>query len=86
MIIGPEECHVEAIARKSEIVGIAAESRNGGLRREHQPNVSVFLVAIEMVLAARIKRHHVAAFATGRDALLLNTRLGFFAQSIGFAQ
>ena len=55
VLVSSEECHIEVHAGKLEVIDIPTERGNGFLGREHQPNVSVFLVAVEVVNAAVIE-------------------------------
>ena len=70
VLVRAEEADVEVVARILEVVGIAAEEGDADFRREDEPDVGVFLVAIEVVLAALEERDHVAAEAasSARDS------------------
>ena len=72
VLVDAQHRHVEAPARKLEVVRIAAERRDGRLRREHQPHVVISLVLVEPVLAALVERHR---FTFERRACLLRVRL-----------
>ena len=60
VLINAEEADVEVIAGIFEIVRIAAEEGDVLFGREDQADVGVFLVAIEMVLTAVVKRDDIA--------------------------
>ena len=59
--VDPQVADIEVVARKLEIVGIAAEEGDRLLRREHQPHVLVTAVLVEIVDAAVIELDDVAA-------------------------
>ncbi len=59
-VIGAQDRHVEAPARKLEIVRVAAEGRDVALRREHEADVLVAPVLVEPVLAALVERDALA--------------------------
>ena len=63
---------VEAEARELEVVHVAAERRDPLLRGEHQPDVGVLLVAVQVILAALVERDHVAALARLLGRFLLD--------------
>ena len=73
VLVRAQNGEVERPARKLEVIGIAAERRDIGFRREHQPHVVVALVLIEKILASLIEGHGLAferAFARARPRLL----------------
>ena len=74
VLVHAEERHVEVVARIREVVGIAAEERDLLLGREDQPDVGVFLVAIQPVLAALVERHDVGPQAGLVEAFFLDAR------------
>src|SRR5579871_5563326 len=61
VFVNPEETDVEVVTRVLEIIDIAAEGGDGAFRREHQTDIGVFPVSIEMIEAALVERDHVAA-------------------------
>ena len=61
VFVDAQKGDVEIVSREFEVVWIAAEERDVGLRREHQANVRVLPVLIEVVHPARVQRDHVAA-------------------------
>ena len=61
VLVGADETDVEVVAREVEIVGVAAEERDGELWREHHAHVLEALVLVQVVDAAVVQRHHVAA-------------------------
>ena len=77
VFIGAEEAEVEIVAGILEVVRVAAEEGRGEFGSEHQANVGVFLVGVEMILTALIERDDVAAQArlVGRFLLDLGHRL-----------
>src|SRR5690606_38527541 len=52
---------VETPARELEVVRVAAECSDAGLRREHEPHVVVATIAIEKVLSAVVERDRLAS-------------------------
>ena len=70
VLVGAEERDVEIVAGILEVIGIAAEERDGKFRRKHQPDVVILFVFVEVVHRARVQRHHVAANVAA-GALLL---------------
>src|SRR6185312_14595818 len=50
-----QKCHIEAPARKLEIVGIAAECGDVVLRREYEAHIIVALVLVEEVLPSVVE-------------------------------
>ena len=86
VLIRPEKSHVQAVARIHEIIRIAAEGRRRRFRREHEADVGVLAVPVEMIEAAGVQHHHVAALAgvlrvaslldPGHRRLALLVRLG----------
>ncbi len=72
VFVSAEERDVQVVARILEVVRIAAEKGDIELRREHQPHVGVLLVAIEMILAAVVKRDHIAAQPGTVERFLFN--------------
>ena len=61
VLVDAEETDVEVEARILEVVGVAAEEGDGVLRREDEADIGVFLVAVQVILAALVERDHVAA-------------------------
>ncbi len=55
ILIKTQETDVERIARKVEIVRVAAEEGGLELRREDQPDVGVLVALVELVLAALVE-------------------------------
>ena len=78
VLVRADERDVEIVAGEVEVVGIAAEERDGHLRREHQAHVLEPLVSVEAVLAAVIQLDHVAAelVVPGRAVLLDRSHRG----------
>ncbi len=65
VLVGAKERSIERIAREIIIVGIAAEGRGRGLGRPHDPDVGIFAIGVKLILAAAVKRHHLAAGGCG---------------------
>ena len=65
---------VQVVAGIGEVIGIAAKECDLLFRREHDPHVRVFLVAIQPVFAALIQRDHVGAEAGFVQAFALDRR------------
>lgn len=63
VFVDAKERHVEVVVRELEVVGVAAKEGDVLLGGEDQADVSVFFVAVEVVLAALEERDHVAAEA-----------------------
>ncbi len=63
VFVGAEEADVEVVARVLEVVGIAAEEGDVELGREHEADVGISLVGVEVILAALVERDHVGAQA-----------------------
>ena len=63
VFVNAEKADVEVVARKREIIGIAAVKRNLLFRSKDQTDVGVAFETIEVVLAALVERDHVAAQA-----------------------
>src|SRR5262249_24525520 len=61
VLVRAEQTDVEVVPRVFEIVGIAAEERDRQLWSEHQTDIGVTLVAVEVKLRALVQRDHVAA-------------------------
>ena len=61
IFVNAKKGHVEVVARIGEIIRVAAEERGLALRREDQPHIGVFLVAVKPVFAAMIERNDVGA-------------------------
>src|SRR6185369_5841052 len=59
IFVNTHEGHVDIEAREIEVIRIAAEKRGLEFRHEHETNVRVFLVTIEIVLSALVKRDDV---------------------------
>ncbi len=72
VLVHAKQADVQIVARVFEIVGIAAEERDGLLWSEHQADIGVALVAIQVIEPTVIKRNHVAAQAGGVERLLLD--------------
>src|SRR5688572_7269598 len=74
VFINTDQRHVDIETREIEVVRIAAEESGLKLRHEHQTHVGVFLVAIEIVLTALVKRHNVGTQSGGdRKSTRLNS-------------
>jgi len=70
--IEAQEGHIEVEAGEVEIVRIAAEEGRGDFGREDKAHIGVATVLVELVLAATIEAHHLAAIAlVGGAGLLL---------------
>ena len=63
VLIHAEQREIQVVAGIREVVGIAAKERDLLLRREDDPHIRVFLVAIQPVFPALIERDHVGAEA-----------------------
>ena len=63
VLIHAKQREVQVIPRIREVVRIAAKERDLLLRRENDPNIGVFLVAIQPVFSALIQRDHVGTEA-----------------------
>src|ERR1044072_572492 len=59
VFVNSDEGHVDVEAWKVEVVWIATKERSLEFRHEHETHVRVFLVAIQIVLTALIKRDYV---------------------------
>src|SRR5207249_2001294 len=68
VLVDAHERDVEVIARELEVVGVAAEERDGELGREDEPHVLPALVLVERVLAAVVEGDDVAAHGGARAA------------------
>ena len=55
VFVGPEEADVEVVAGIFEVVGVAAEERDVEFGSEDQPDVGVFFVAVQVVLAPLVQ-------------------------------
>ena len=71
-LVGPHQADVEVVAGKGEVVGVAAEEGHRLLGGEDEPHVRVLPVLVELVLAALVEAHHVAAQLRARGALVLD--------------
>ena len=60
VLVEPDQRDVEGVARKIEIVGIAAERSGRLLRAEHQADVVIGAVFVQRVFAAGIERDDFA--------------------------
>jgi len=72
IFIDAEESNVEIVAWISKVIGVAAEKRGVELRREHQTNIRVLLVLIEVVDLSGIKNDHVTAQSRGGRTIFFN--------------
>ena len=72
VLIHAEQREIQIVAGIGEVVGIAAEERDLLLRREDDPHIRVFLVAIQPVFPALIQRDHVGAEAGLLQAFALD--------------
>ena len=72
VLVGAEQADVEVEARVLEVVRVAAEEGDLLFGREDQPDVGVFLVAVEVILAALVEGDHVAAQAGLVERLLFD--------------
>ena len=72
VLVDPEDGHIEVEARVVEVVGVPAEKRDVALRREDEAHVRVRAVPVQVVLAARVERHHIAAKPRRVVALLFD--------------
>ena len=61
VLIDAQIAHIEVVARKLEIVGIAAEKRDRLLRREDEPHILIAAVFVKIVDAAIVELDRVAA-------------------------
>ena len=59
VLINTEEADIEIEARILEVVGIAAVKCHLLFRRKNEPHIIVAFVAIKMIHAALIQRHHI---------------------------
>ena len=74
-VIGAQIGDIEAVARKFEIVGIAAERGDRLLGREHEAQIVVATVSVTMIDAAVVKLDDIAALAfIAAGAFLLDGR------------
>ena len=55
VLVGAQERDVEVVARVGEVIGLAAEKSDAGLGSEHQPQIGVLLVAVEIEALARVE-------------------------------
>src|SRR6185369_14343986 len=65
VFVNANERHVDVEAREVEVVRIAAEERGLKLRHEHETNVCVLLVTIEIVLSTLVKRNDIRVKSGG---------------------
>jgi hypothetical protein len=56
VLVDPQERRIEVVARELEVVRVAAEERDAELRREHQADVLVAFVGVQIVDAAVVER------------------------------
>src|SRR5215468_5226823 len=75
VFVHAQNCEIEVISRKREIVWIAAEECHLLLRREYKTHVGIFLIAIEPILAALVERHDIGSEARLVEALFRNLGL-----------
>ena len=77
ILVGAQQPHVQVVAREVEVVRIAAEEANPVLGREHQPDVLIATVAIQVMHAAAVEFHDIATHRRRivTDALGLDPRL-----------
>ena len=68
VLVSAQERGIERVAREVEIVGVAAELRRLGLGRPDDPDVAIFVIGVELVLAAAVQRHDLAALDLGVGA------------------
>ena len=76
VLVGAEEGDVEVVARELEVIRVAAEEGDGVLGCEHEPDIRVFLVRVEMIPTPAIQGDDVAAQAGPVERLLLDLRPG----------
>src|SRR5207302_11144323 len=75
-----DEGDVEVVAGEVEVVGVAAEARDGNFGREREPHVEEPLVFIQTILSAMVELDHVAAdLVAAAGTLLLDAGHGPFA-------
>ena len=72
VLVDAHEGDVQIVAGELEVVRVAAEEGDGVLGGEHQAHVLEAAVLVEVVLAALVERHHVAAHLVTGGALLLD--------------
>src|SRR3984893_13392501 len=75
VLVDSEEGEIDVPSRIGKVVRASAEESDLELGGGDEPNVSVLLVLVEVVLAARVERHGLAARPRFVEALLLQTSL-----------
>src|SRR5687767_10777404 len=71
VLISSKHGEVQAVPGEREVIGIAAKGRDVFLRSHYQPYIRVFLVLVEVVLAAGKESDHVAPVTGSLAALVL---------------
>ena len=61
VIVDAHEGGIQIVAREGEIVRVAAEERDAFFGREHHAHILVALVLVQIVDAAVVERHDLAA-------------------------
>ena len=72
VLVSAEQADIEVKAGVFKVVGVAAVERNLLFGREHEADIRVFLIAVEVVLASLVERDHLAAQAGLLQRLLFN--------------
>ena len=83
IFIGAEKAEVQIVAGILEVVRVAAEKRRGELGSEHQANVGVLLVRVEMVLTSLIQGDDIAPQACLVGRFLFDLGHGLLAGLFG---
>ena len=72
VLVGAEEGDVEVVAGELEVVRVAAEEGDGEFGGEHEADVGVFLVRVEVIAPAPVKGDDVAPQSRPVERLLLD--------------
>ncbi len=83
VFVNAEQRKVQTVARVGVVVRIASEGRDVSFRREHQADVGVLLVLVEVILSTGVERDHIAGVAGGCRAVLFDARHGVLARTVG---
>src|ERR1041385_8663326 len=76
IFVSAEEADIEVVARIFKIIRITAVKGNLLFGGEDQADVGVFFIAIEVVLSALVKGHHVTAQTSLIERFLFNVGHG----------
>src|SRR5580704_119923 len=76
IFVDSKKSDVEIVARVGEIIGIASEEGDVEFRREHQTDIGVLLVLVEVINLARIENHYITAQSGRSGAVFFDLRHG----------